>query len=471
MTVITLRPYQDKAVADIRGAYQRGRKAPLLSMPTGAGKTVVFSHIASSAKQKGKKVLILVNRIELIRQTSAKLAEFNVPHGIINPKYPADYSKCVQLASIMTLNNRLDKIDTPDVIIIDECHGSPSATFTKVLEYFPSALKLGVTATPCRLDGKGLGIDAGGMFDEIVPGPSIKQLVKLKYLVPAQVYTAKVAIDLINVKIKQGDYDRAALSDLLNKRHITGQAIKHYKQLCDGRPAVVFCSDIKHAQGVAEDFTAAGYRAFSVDGTMDDATRAGILKGLTTGEVQVVTSVDLISQGTDIPAIECAILLRPTKSTGLYIQQVGRALRPSPGKTRAVILDHVGNVLRHGMPDEDREWSLEGAERRTKGGGEASVSVSVCKSCYAAYEPQPQCPYCGHIEPVKERAPEVVSGELVEVTAEHAEYLKEQKKIMVGKAKTLDDLKEVGRQLGYDGRWAFMVWKSRQDKKKEQQVR
>ncbi len=465
MTAIKLRPYQEKSVEDIRKSYLSNRRAPLLVAPTGSGKTVVFSFIAGSSSKRNKRVLILVNRIELIRQTSQKLIEFNVPHGIINPKYSPDYSKSVQLASVMTLNNRLSKIYHPDVIIIDECHGSPAASYKKVLEYFPAALKLGVTATPIRLDGKGLGVEAGGIFDDLIPGPTIKELTKLGYLVPCQVYTAKKAIDLINIKIKQGDYDRSALSDLLNKRHITGQAIAHYKQLCDGKPAVVFCSDIKHAESVAEDFANAGYRAFSVDGTMDDATRKNILDGLTTGAVQVVTSVDLISQGTDIPAIECAILLRPTKSTGLYIQQVGRSLRLSPGKTKAIILDHVGNVLRHGMPDEDREWSLEGAERKRGGNGEASISVSICKSCYAAYPPQIGCPYCGHVEPVKERKQEVVEGELVMVSEEHAAFLKEQKKVMIGSAKTLAELQDVGKQLGYDGRWAYMIWKSRQVKK------
>jgi superfamily II DNA or RNA helicase len=465
MSIITLRPYQEKAVSAVRKAYQQDKKAPLLVAPTGSGKTVVFCYIAASASLRKKRVLILVHRIELLRQTSTALAGFGVGHGLINPKYNSDLSQHVQVASVQTLIRRLAKIHPPDVIITDECHHATSPTTRKILDYFPAARILGVTATPCRTDGAGLGVNAGGIFDELIYGPTVKELIRLGYLVAPVVYTAKKAIDLINVKIRQGDYDRSELSDLLNKRHITGQAIAHYKQLCDGEPAVVFCSDVKHAQDVAEDFNAAGYMAASVDGTMDDADRSRILAGLADGTIQVVTSADLISEGTDIPAIGCAILLRPTKSTGLYIQQVGRALRPSPGKTKAIILDHVGNVLRHGMPDEDREWSLEGAEKKTKGSGEAQISVSICKSCYAAYLPQPSCPYCGHIEPAKERAPEVVSGELVEMTPEHAAYLKEQKKVMVGKAKTLQELQDVGKQLGYDGRWAFMTWKARQSKK------
>ena len=195
-----------------------------------------------------------------------------------------------------------------------------------------------------------------------------------------------------------------------------------------------------------------GYAAEAVDGAMDDADRKRILDGLGNGSVQVVCSCDLISEGTDIPAIACAILLRPTMSEGLYIQQVGRALRTMDGKEHAIILDHVGNVLRHGLPDMEREWSLEGRPKgKRKTSDEPTIGVKQCKSCFAVFAPAPQCPECGAAVEMQGRKIEHVDGELTEITTVERKL----KRMEVGQARTLDDLKRIASERGYKRGWVY----------------
>lgn len=467
--MLTLRPYQSKGVQDIRSSYLQGRKAPLLVLPTGGGKTVVFSHIAGSVASKGKRVMVLVHRVELLRQTSSALNKNGVDHGLINPQYTPDYRKPVQVASVQTLVKRLHFFHQypPDLIVVDEAHHATAGTWKKIIAEFPTARILGVTATPCRGDGTGLGVDHGGVFDDLIIGPQIQDLIDQGYLVKPVVYAPMNRLDLSGVKVVRGDYDTKALAEKVDKPKITGDVVAHYSKLCPGTPAVVFCVSILHAQHVAAEFRAAGYRAYAADGTMDDDTRKRILNGLGNGSVQVVTSCDLISEGTDIPAIGCAILLRPTQSTGLYIQQVGRALRTCEGKEHAIILDHVGNVLTHGMPDEPREWTLDGDVKRKgkKKGDEAPpVRVRQCPQCYSVHEPAATCPNCGHVYEVDANKLEHEDGELQQITPEQALMLKRQKAREVATARTYEELEAIGRKRGYKPGWARHMWAARQQK-------
>lgn len=261
-----------------------------------------------------------------------------------------------------------------------------------------------------------------------------------------------------------GDYVTSELEQVVDKPTITGHAVTHYKQLCDGAPAVAFCVSVKHAQHVAEEFRNAGYVAYAVDGTHSPEDRDRILGGLGTGKVHVVASCDLISEGTDIPAIGCAILLRPTKSLGLYLQQVGRALRPSKGKPYAVILDHVGNVLLHGMPDDVREWSLDGDVKRKKKKDkqDAGIRVDHCEKCFIVYEPQPVCPGCGHVKKTVDRAPKQVDGELTEITPENRRFIRKQRAAEVGKAKSREELEAIAKARGYKPGWVNHILRGRE---------
>ncbi|MBL4616753.1 MAG: DEAD/DEAH box helicase [Robiginitomaculum sp.] len=461
--MITLRNYQQNGVDNIRNSYLAGFSAPLFVLPTGGGKTVVFCHVAEKTSQRGKNVLILVHRVELLRQTSKALTKSGVKHGLINPKYTPDLFAPVQVASVQTLVRRLNRIEDPDLIIIDEAHHANAGSWKKIIEAYPNAKILGVTATPCRGDGRGLGIDAGGVFDDLVLGPQIDELIDEGHLVKPIVYAPPKRIDLSDVKIVRGDYDVTQISTIVDKPKITGDAVQHYMKLCPGAPAVAFCVSVKHAENVAEEFRLKGYRAYSVDGSMDDDVRSRILNGLGNGTVDVVTSCDLISEGTDIPAIGCAILLRPTNSTGLYLQQVGRALRTSDGKSHAIILDHVGNVLNHGLPDDEREWTLEGKKKRKRKASddEENIRVQQCQECFIVHEPAPKCPSCGFVAPIRESIPDQVDGELTKITSEQKKIIKKQRSREVSKARTFDELMQIQKERGYKNGWANFIFKSR----------
>lgn len=461
---MNLRPYQQDGVNRIRRAYLDGFNAPLFVLPTGGGKTVVFAHIAATSAAKGKRVLILVHRIELIRQTAAKLREAGVRVGLINPMFSPDYSAPVQVASVQTMVKRLGLYKNFDLIITDEAHHIVSMTYRAILNNYPDAYQLGVTATPIRGDGKGLGQSDGGVFDSLVIGPTVTELIDGGFLVRPVIYAPRERLDFSDVRTRMGDYDKAEIERRVDKPKITGDAVRHYRDLCSGDPSVWFCISVAHAQHVAEEFRQAGYRATAVDGKMDDGERGRALNGLATGEVEVVTSCDLISEGTDIPAIACAGLLRPTQSLGLYLQQVGRALRPAPGKDRAIILDHVGNVLVHGLPDESRRWSLEGEWKPKRGKKEAEPTLPVhqCENCYAVFSALKMiCPECGHVRVAKGRKIDKEEGELALLTDMDKVRLQRQKRAEVGQAKTLEQLEAIAAARGYKSGWAKHVFESR----------
>lgn len=390
---LKLRGYQRGGVDDIRTEYIKGKNAVLYVLATGGGKTVIFCDIAQKTADKQKNVLILVHRVELLRQTAAALKKSSVSHGLINPRYTPDLNSLVQIASVQTLINRLSQIQSPDLIIIDEAHHAIASSWQKIIDYFPNAKILGVTAFPERGDGKGL----DNIFDSLVVGPQTADLIKMGYLVKYKVYAPPEQVDLSKVKIVKGDYDKKQLVKIVDKPIITNKAVDFYKNICPGVPTVVFCVSVIHAENVAEQFRLAGYVAYSIDGSMDDNVRRRILNGLRDGVIQVVTSCDIISEGTDIPAITCIISLRPTMSIGVFIQQFGRALRTCKGKLEAIMLDMVGNVKEHGFPDDIREYSLNGREKIKKENksGETIIKANHCQTCYIMFKPASTCSNCG----------------------------------------------------------------------------
>ena len=242
--MLHLRDYQSDSVGKIRQAYLASKRAPLLVLPTGGGKTVVFSHIAAATSSRSKRVLVLVHRVELLRQTSDALHKSDVDHGLINPMFTPDYKKAVQVASVQTIVKRLHYVKAPDLIVIDEAHHATAGTWRKILDHFPSALVLGVTATPIRGDGNGLGIESGGIFDELVEGPQVYELIQRRFLVQPAVYAPTERIDMSGVKIVRGDYDNKEVVARVDKPVITGSAVAHYAKLCPGTPAVVFCASV-----------------------------------------------------------------------------------------------------------------------------------------------------------------------------------------------------------------------------------
>ena len=378
-------------------------------MPTGSGKTVVFSEICRLVNDKGRKVLILVHRRELVTQASDKLTKAGVEHGMIAAGFkPSAHS--VQIASVQTLARRLRTVSIqPDLIIIDEAHHAVAGQWEKILQHFGNARVIGVTATPSRLDGRGL----GSHFSTLVPGPSVEQLTKLGFLSPHTVFAPPVIADLKGVRTRAGDYASDQLSEAMNRPTITGDAIAHYIKCANGLPAIAFCCSVAHARSVCASFNAAGYRAKLVTGNMPMEERDDAISGLADGRTQVLCSVDVVSEGTDVPAVSAAILLRPTQSEALYLQQVGRILRPKPGKI-AIVLDHVGNTFKHGFVDDVRTWSLNSKPKRQRK-DEPAVEVRQCPKCFAAFKPQAVCPVCGHVFTTKAFQLETVEGDLVEI--------------------------------------------------------
>ena len=402
-----LRGYQQQAIDDLRNAYRAGCRAPLLCLPTGGGKTIIFSAIASSAASRGNQVLILVHRRELLQQASRKLTDIGLDHGLIAAGIPAT-DHPVRIASVQTLVRRLSRMDwQPSLIIIDEAHHASAGSWAAILDKWPDAFRLGVTATPCRLSGAGLGT----AFDQLVLGPSVADLISAGFLSPARIYAPPVVADLTGLRRRAGDYAADQAATAMDRPTVTGDAIAHYQRLAPGQRAIAFCCSIDHASHVAASFNAAGIPAATLVGDTPD--RDAVVAAFDAGSVQILVTVDVVSEGFDIPAASCAILLRPTQSLGLYLQQVGRVLRPAPGKDHALVLDHVGNVHRHGFPDDLREWSLaEGARRAT---GTAAPSVRTCPECFAAFKPAPQCPVCGTTCATQTRELQETEGDLIEL--------------------------------------------------------
>lgn len=453
-----LRPYQADAVSNLRASYASGKRAPLFVLPTGGGKTFVFTYVSQKTVERNKSVCILVHRQELLMQASRSLRDMGVPHGLISPRF-ARNNEPVQIASVQTLIRRLKRYPEQfDLIVIDEAHHAVAGSWRKIIDLMPNAKILGVTATPIRTDGQGL----SDVFDDLVVGVSMSSLIDMGFLVRPIVYAPPTAVDLSGVRKRGGDFDTTQLADRMDKPTITGSAVEHYKKLCAGKPAIAFCASVAHAQHVAEQFRAAGFNSVSLDGTMLDTERRAALDGLANGSIHVLTSCDIVSEGTDIPVVEAAILLRPTQSTGLYIQQVGRALRAAPGKTKAIILDHVGNVLRHGMPDEQRDWTLDGIARgKAANDNEPDITVKQCERCYAVFKPSPVCPQCGHVHAIKERQLSETDGELTEVDPAAIEAMRREQRREIGKARTLEDLQKIAKERGYSKGWAFHIHRAR----------
>jgi len=409
---MNLRPYQHQLITDIRLQYQLGKRSVLAVLPTGGGKTVCFSYIAQAAARKGNRVCILVHRQELLDQASRSLSGMDVQHGIIAAKRGMDLSHAVQVASVGTLSRRLHLLpkDFFQLLVVDEAHHTTAGTWAKTLAHFQAAKLLGVTATPIRGDGRGL----GEHYQAMVQGPSAAWLTDNGFLAPAKVL-APPGFSSAGLRKRMGDFDMTQAGELLQQGQAMGDCLTHYRQHLAGQTAIAFCCSIAHAEAVARLFQDAGIAAASIDGNTDSAKRRQLLIDLGTGKLKILTSCALIGEGVDVPSVGGCILLRPTASVGLHLQMIGRCLRPQPGK-RAVILDHVGNSLRLGHHLEPRDWTLDGIPKRDR---DKAPSVKVCPQCFAAMASQAkQCGECGHTFAAEARELQQVEGELVEIQRE-----------------------------------------------------
>jgi len=450
----TLRPYQDTMIDNLRGALSAHRSA-IAVLPTGGGKTVIFSAICAQAKTP---VLILVHRVELLQQASRSLTRAGVEHEVIAPRHALELCKstpgaAVTLATVQSAARR--EIRPPGLIIADEAHHAVCGSWASVMERFPAARVLGFTATPCRLDGSGL----SAAFASMVMGPTVSALVADGYLCPVRAYSV-ASVDMVGVR----ESDTSAVSARVAP--IVGCAVDQWETIGCRRPAIAFCHSVEAAQSLAERFIARGVSSACIDGTMTAQARAEATNGLHSGAVEVLTSCEIVSEGFDCPGAEVAILLRPTQSLGLHLQQIGRVMRTAPGKTHGIVIDAVGNVLRHGLPDDPRAWSLDGATKRHSDGVTA-VSVRTCPDCFRCFRPAQRCPYCGCSIPIKPRSVELVDGALREwskaelAAAREAARIAGRQEVRAAAKLGINGLKALAQKRGYSPGWVYQYAKAR----------
>jgi DNA repair protein RadD len=416
-----LRPYQTDAIARVRAEIDAGRRRILLVAPTGSGKTVIAAAFIRDAIQDRKRVLFLAHRRELIVQASRKLHDFYCDHGILLPGYPTRLHEPLQIASIATLHARavrtnLVQLPDADVIVLDEAHHVRARTYLRILQSYPDAVVLGLTATPCRGDGRGL----GNVFQVLLECPPVADLIGAGFLIPTRVY-APAQPDLRGVRVERGDYVETQLAQRMNTDQLVGDVVEHWLRLGERRKTVVFATGVSHSLHIRDEFCRAGVLAEHVDGTTPTDQRDGILSRLASGQTEVVCNAMVLTEGWDQPDVSCLVLARPTKSIGLYRQMVGRVLRPAPGKTDALILDHAGATFAHGFVDDPIEWALsedQKAQNKTHSarGSADAAALTTCPECSAVRMAGKPCPACGWQPRRKAEAVEVADGELQQIS-------------------------------------------------------
>ena len=464
--MIELRPYQHLAIENLRTSIRLKNKRVLLQASTGSGKTIVACEMIRLALGKSKSALFIAHRKEIILQSSQKLDAFGIDHGIIMANHSRKNDRPVQVASIQTLTRR----DKPpaDLIIVDECHLSCSTSYKEILKEYPNAVVIGLTATPVRLDGRGL----SEVYDDIVEVVPMAQLIADGHLIKPRVF-APFRPDMKGVRTVKGDYDAAQTSAIMDNKKITGDIVKHWQVHALNRKTIVFASSVVHSKNIVMAFMAKGISARHLDATTSGSERDRTLAEWREGKFHVLSNMGLFVEGLDVPEASCCVLARPTKSVTIYLQAVGRIMRPAENKTECIILDHAGLTYEHNLVDTPRKWSLHGRTKRTKS-ETPIVLVHVCDACFYAYsrtEHPNVCPECG-VQTQLYQPPQVnAKGELVELTAEKMAWLKakeKQKAIAEFKAaKTLDQLIELGKQRGYKPGWAYKMEAERKEWKEK----
>ena len=439
-----LRDYQKDLYDKTVDAFKRGFRRPLIVAPCGAGKSYLFAEMTRQTKGE---VLVLTHRQELKQQHEELLRNLEITNA--------------RVSMILTEVNRLGKYPTPSLIVTDEAHLSRSNSWVKVIEYY-NTYTVGFTATPVRLDGKPL----GDIYDCLIEGVDTRWLIDNNRLSPYEYY-APTLVDVSGLKTRCGDYVVSDLEELMNERAVYGDVIKTYSKIAPGERSIVYCVSVRHAERTCDAFNNAGIRAAFLCSDTPSNQRRAILGDFRSGVITVLVNVGIISEGVSIDEVSCCMLLRPTESVALGIQQMMRCMRYLPNKT-AKILDFVGNYLRVGLPDDKREWSLDKPVSKRKQMDEnGNFYIRCCPECFLTFATAPVCPYCGAEYPIHPR--EIKAHEEIElarITTEENERIEKEKKasrIEQGRAQSFEELVRLGRQRGYKNPsyWAAKVMRGR----------
>ena len=447
---ISLRPYQQKAIDELYNIWKHNPDDNvMLQLPTGAGKSLIIGKLIEDLNQQGHKIILQVHRKELVSQLSLALCKFGLVHNIIAPTNVArqiiglqrlEFNKQfyhsnspIIIGSVDTINARADRLvnvlNGIRYVITDEAaHVLKENKWGRALKLLPNTINIGFTATPHRLDKKGLGSETDGIYDKIVTGPTTRWLIDNKFLSKYKVVAppSDFAERIEHVKTNTSDYSSEAIKAAAEGSQIVGDVVENYIKFASGTQAIVFAPTLVIGQEMADKFNAAGIPAKFLSSLDNDSERFKSVNDFKSNKIQVLLNVDLFDEGFDIGIaegkriIETVILARPTMSLGKYLQQVGRGLRPSPNKDYAIIIDHVGNVRRHGLPCKERKWSLDRPSKREK----SKSMVRTCVECLSVYDrTETQCPFCNTEAITKSegggRVPPIfVDGDLVLVDVE-----------------------------------------------------
>ena len=426
-----LREYQAELIGKIRFAILHGSKSIVSVLGCGGGKSVIQAEIAHSATDKGNRVLFLVHRKELCEQITNTFTAQGV-----------DMDRC-SVSMVQTVSRHIDKLPEPQIIITDEAHHSTANSYKKIYEAFPDALRLGFTATPCRLNHGGL----GEVYDKLITSVTTQWLIENNYLSPYKYYSVKLA-DTSGLHIKAGDYKADEVAELMQNSEIYGETVKQWEKLAKNKKTIAYCASVEAAEETAEQFRQAGYTAASLSGSTPKELRAQIMQDFRDSKIMILTNCELFGEGLDVPDCECTVLLRPTQSLTLYIQQSMRSMRYMPGKT-AIIIDHVGNCYLHGLPDDNREWTLEPKAKQQN-----MVKIRECPMCFSVYPPTKQkCPYCGYaaVKEIQRKEKKTVEIDLVEM--QRQEEIKNTKYTDLT-AESWSDVERIRKARGYKIQWA-----------------
>ncbi len=401
-----------------------------------AGKSVIAADMAKKTTDNGKRVLFLIHRQELADQIKRTFEWWDV-----------DMNLC-RVGMVQTITRRVQKIHKPGLIIVDEGHHGLANGYKNILSYFSDVHSVSITATPIRLNGGGL----GDVNDKLIVGVNAKWLIENKYLAPFKYYAPTIT-DLTGLHVQHGEYITEEVVKALNTSAIYGDVIAYYRQLSDNKKAICYCASVEHSKAMAEQFSAAGIPASHVDGETPKDDRKRIVNDFRIGKIKILCNCEILGEGMDIADCETVILLRPTKSLSLYIQQSMRSMRYLPDK-EAIIIDHVGNYARFGLPDQDREWNL--TPKKVGKKEESEIKVRQCPECYFVHEAAPVCPHCGFVYPIKGRTlDEIKETRLEQITGIVLDYT------TPDSCGTLQELQAYGKNHGFRPGWSFYQAKRR----------